>query len=187
VRLHGTRIALETLVDAFGEGATAEEIAQQYPSASLADVYQAIGYYLRHATEFESYLTSRREAIAKARQGQRDALAAGRYSGSPPCSPFEVELRWLADENFNNDIVRALWRRDSHIDIVRAQDAGLTGLDDEALLAWAAEGARVLLTHDVSTMTAYAWRRVINGERMRESSKFLDLFRFARMSRILFF
>ena len=48
----------------------------------------------------------------------------------------EVALRWLADENFNNDILRALLRRSPDVDVVRAQDAGLTGVDDEALLAW---------------------------------------------------
>jgi hypothetical protein len=46
-------------------------------------------------------------------------------------------LRWLADENFNNDIVRALLRRKPAFDVVRAQDVGLTGIDDGALLAWA--------------------------------------------------
>ena len=55
-------------------------------------------------------------------------------------------MRWLADENFNNDILRALRRRNHDIDIVRAQDAGLTGVDDEALLAWAAGQERILLT-----------------------------------------
>jgi hypothetical protein len=33
-------------------------------------------------------------------------------------------LRWLADENFNNDILRALFRRRPEIDIIRVQDAG---------------------------------------------------------------
>ena len=74
--------------------------------------------------------------------------------------------RWLADENFNNDIVRALFRAKPEIDVVRAQDAGLTGIDDEALLAWAAEHNRVLPTHDVSTITAHAYRRVMKGEPM---------------------
>jgi len=72
----------------------------------------------------------------------------------------------LADENFNNDIVRAVRRRTPDIDIVRAQDAGLTGVVDEVVLAWAAEQDRVLLTHDVSTITAHAYRRVMKGERM---------------------
>jgi uncharacterized protein (DUF433 family) len=86
-RLHGTRITLETIMDALAEGATAEEIAQQYPSASLADIYQAIGYYLRHSSEFESYLTRRRGDIAETRraneanwppEGIRDRLLARR-------------------------------------------------------------------------------------------------------------
>ena len=75
-------------------------------------------------------------------------------------------MRWLADENFNNDILRALFRKNPQIDIVRVQDVGLMGIDDETLLAWAAEQDRVLLTHDVSTVTAYAYGRVMRGEPM---------------------
>jgi hypothetical protein len=75
-------------------------------------------------------------------------------------------LRWLADENFNNDILRALFRVNPAIDVVRVQDAGLTGIDDAALLAWAAEHDRVLLTHDVTTITAHAYQRVMKGEPM---------------------
>jgi hypothetical protein len=74
--------------------------------------------------------------------------------------------RWLAGENFNNDILRALSRRRPGIDVVRAQDVGLTGVDDERLLAWAAEQDRGSLTHDVSTLTAHAYRRVMKGEAM---------------------
>jgi uncharacterized protein (DUF433 family) len=62
MRVRGTRITLDTLFAAFREGATAEEIVQQYPSISLADVYQVIGYCLRHSSELESYLAQRREA-----------------------------------------------------------------------------------------------------------------------------
>ena len=75
-------------------------------------------------------------------------------------------MRWLADENLNKDIVRGLLRRKPDLDIVRVQDAGLSGLDDPSLLAWAAAEDRVLITHDVSTMTAYAYRRTASGEYM---------------------
>jgi hypothetical protein len=37
VRVSRTRVTLDTLIPAFSEGATAEEIAQQYPSVPLAD------------------------------------------------------------------------------------------------------------------------------------------------------
>jgi hypothetical protein len=75
-------------------------------------------------------------------------------------------LRWLADENLNKDIVRGLRRRKPDLDIVRVQDAGLSGTDDPSLLAWAAAQGRVLITHDVSTMTAYAYSRIDGGESM---------------------
>lgn len=75
-------------------------------------------------------------------------------------------LQWLADENFNNDILRALFRAKHDLDIVRAQDVGLTGAADETVLAWAADHNRVLLTHDVSTITAHAYRRVMKGDAM---------------------
>jgi hypothetical protein len=75
-------------------------------------------------------------------------------------------MRWAADENFNNDIVRGLLRRKPDVDIVRVQDVGLSGADDPTLLEWAADEGRVLLTHDVSTITQYAYERVEAGKPM---------------------
>jgi hypothetical protein len=69
-------------------------------------------------------------------------------------------LPLVADENFNNDIVRGVLRRNPRLDIVRIQDVGLSGATDEVVLEWAAREGRVLLTHDVSTMTRYAYDRV---------------------------
>lgn len=60
VRVAGTRVTLETVIAAFSEGATAEEIAQQYPSLNLADIYAVIGYYLRHSEEVTAYLQQRK-------------------------------------------------------------------------------------------------------------------------------
>ncbi len=75
-------------------------------------------------------------------------------------------LRLAADENFNNDIVRGLLRRKPDLDIVRVQDVGLSGADDATVLEWAAQEGRVLLTHDVSTLTRYAYERVGAGKSM---------------------
>src|SRR4051794_21835282 len=87
MRVQGTRITLDTVVAAFREGATAEEIVQQYPSISLADVYQVIGYCLRHSSEIEAYLSERRATAGRIREhneaawppdGIRDRLLARR-------------------------------------------------------------------------------------------------------------
>jgi Domain of unknown function (DUF5615) len=75
-------------------------------------------------------------------------------------------LRLLADENFNNQIVRGILRRRPEIDIVRVQDVGLSETDDRVILEWAAQQGRVLPTHDVETMTRYAYDRVQAGLEM---------------------
>ena len=75
-------------------------------------------------------------------------------------------LKFAADENFNNDIVRGVLRRNSHLDIVRIQDVGLSGADDLTVLSWAASEDRVLLTHDAATITHHAYERVRRGEEM---------------------
>lgn len=69
----------------------------------------------------------------------------------------------VADENFNNDIVRGLLRKKPDLDIVRVQEVGLRGADDPAILEWAANEGRVVLTHDAATMTYYAYERVKIG------------------------
>jgi hypothetical protein len=75
-------------------------------------------------------------------------------------------LRLAADENFNNDVVRGVRRRNPAIDIVRIQDAGLSAADDPTILEWAAQNGRILLTHDVATMTRHAYDRVREGKPM---------------------
>ena len=75
-------------------------------------------------------------------------------------------IRLAADENLNNDIIRGVLRRQPDLDIMRVQDVGLSGADDPVVLEWAAQEERVLLTHDVSTITKYAYERVRAGKPM---------------------
>jgi uncharacterized protein (DUF433 family) len=87
VRISKTRVTLDTVVTAFLEGATAEEIKEQYPSLQLSDIYSAIGYYLRHQAEVDVYLRERQQLASEVRQeaerrfhpiGVRDRLLARR-------------------------------------------------------------------------------------------------------------
>ena len=75
-------------------------------------------------------------------------------------------IRFVADENFNNNILRGLLLRKPDVDIVRVQDAGLSGIDDPALLEWASREQRVVLTHDVATLTRHAYDRVRASQSM---------------------
>jgi hypothetical protein len=75
-------------------------------------------------------------------------------------------LRFAADENFNNAILRAFVRRNPEIDMVRIQDSEVATADDPTVLEWAANENRLLLTHDVKTMSGYAYARVDYGKAM---------------------
>ncbi len=67
VRSRKTRVTLETVIGSFLDGATAEEIASQYPSVELADVYAVIAYYLRRKQEIDAYLLRQQEIANKIR------------------------------------------------------------------------------------------------------------------------
>jgi uncharacterized protein (DUF433 family) len=68
IRIAHTRVTLDTLIEAFQDGATAEEIAQQYSAVSLADIYSLIGDYLHRRPEIEVYLARRRRGAEQVRQ-----------------------------------------------------------------------------------------------------------------------
>ena len=93
VRVGGTRVTLDTVVEAFQDGATAEEIVQQYPSLVLADAYQIFGYYLKHADELGTYFAKRAVNSEAARRdsklrcdprGVRERLLGMRRSAGSP-------------------------------------------------------------------------------------------------------
>ena len=67
-RVGGTRVTLDTVVNVFNNGATAEEIAQQYPALKLVDVYAVITYYLRSQSEVDAYIAQRQIRAAQVRQ-----------------------------------------------------------------------------------------------------------------------
>jgi uncharacterized protein (DUF433 family) len=63
----GTRVPMDTVITAFLDGATLEEIVYQYPSLQLADVYAVIGYYLHHRPEIDVYRSARAQGAAAIR------------------------------------------------------------------------------------------------------------------------
>jgi uncharacterized protein (DUF433 family) len=72
VRVGHTRVTLDTVISAFMDGATAEEITHRYPALDLADVYSVIAYYLRRRAEVDLYLQRRRE-LAEGIRKQNEA------------------------------------------------------------------------------------------------------------------
>lgn len=67
-RVSGTRVSLDSLVYAFWDGSSPEAIAEQFDSVPLADVYLALGYYLRNREEVDAYLQEQRKLDDEARE-----------------------------------------------------------------------------------------------------------------------
>ena len=72
-------------------------------------------------------------------------------------------MRFLADENFHGAILRGLLRAYPKLDVVRVQDTEVYQAEDPKVLAWAADQNRILLSHDVSTLSPSAYARVSEG------------------------
>jgi predicted nuclease of predicted toxin-antitoxin system len=74
-------------------------------------------------------------------------------------------MKFLADENFDNRIVRGLLRRQPDLDIVRVQDLEIAGASDLIVLEWATQTGRILLTHDKRTIPNFVYERLAMGKK----------------------
>ncbi len=61
----GSRVSLASIIYGFRRGESPETIQQSYPSATLAQVYGALAFYLNHPEESEAYLQAHKEEWAK--------------------------------------------------------------------------------------------------------------------------
>jgi uncharacterized protein (DUF433 family) len=76
IRIADSRVSLDSVLHHYKLGASAEQIAQKFPSLDLADVYAAISYYLNHEETVEEYL---REQEAKGDEFQKEIESTPQY------------------------------------------------------------------------------------------------------------
>lgn len=62
MRVGKTRVRLDTVITAWKQGATPEQISEDFDVLDLADIYAVISYYLNHQTEVEQYLEQNQRA-----------------------------------------------------------------------------------------------------------------------------
>jgi uncharacterized protein (DUF433 family) len=80
VRVHGTRLTLDTVLGAYERGDTPQEIVEGFPDLSLADVHAIIAYYLRNREAVDAYIEEGEAQAAEirkmveARQGSQEGL-----------------------------------------------------------------------------------------------------------------
>ncbi len=75
-------------------------------------------------------------------------------------------INFLADEDFSRVVVHGLRRRSPILQILTIQELDLYGSPDEYILEYASDHNLIVLSHDKSTMTAIANRRILDGKPM---------------------
>ncbi|WP_041555879.1 DUF433 domain-containing protein [Nostoc sp. PCC 7524] len=70
--IEGTRISLDSVVYAFLNGDSPENIAQNFPLLSLEQVYGAIAFYLANRELVDAYLKEGEVEFAKLQQSLRE-------------------------------------------------------------------------------------------------------------------
>lgn len=65
IRVKGTRVGIEIILDDYLTGSSPEEIATRYISLSLEQVYATITYYLHNRSQIEAYLEDWRNYTAQ--------------------------------------------------------------------------------------------------------------------------
>jgi uncharacterized protein (DUF433 family) len=68
IRMGGSQVLLDIVIQEFNNGAEPEAIAHGYPTLNLADVYGVIAYYLRHRKDIDDYIHTRTQKAEKLRQ-----------------------------------------------------------------------------------------------------------------------
>lgn len=71
-RLAGTRVSLDSVVQAFWRGQTAESIAQSFPALTLEQVYGALTFYLANKSEVDAYLEQAETEFEAMRKAARE-------------------------------------------------------------------------------------------------------------------
>jgi uncharacterized protein (DUF433 family) len=78
-RIAGTRVSLDSVVYAFLQGESPEQIAENFPYLTLEQVYGGITFYLANKKEIENYLERSEieyEKLREISQGQNADLIA---------------------------------------------------------------------------------------------------------------
>ena len=86
IRVGSSRVTLDSVVHDI-QGATAEQIQDDFPSLSLREIYGAISYYLEHEDRVSEYLRRREEE-------------AGRVRAETEDRPRIEALRWRVRERY---------------------------------------------------------------------------------------
>ncbi len=77
IRIKGTRVGIEIVIEKFLDGASPEEIRRHHPHLTLKQIYGAITYYLFNKEILDDYIETERKQAEAAYHEQRKNPSPG--------------------------------------------------------------------------------------------------------------
>ncbi len=77
IRIKGTRVGIEIVIEKFLEGANPEEIQRHHPHLTLKQIYATTTYYLFNREQIDAYIKTGRKQVEAAYEEQRKNPSSG--------------------------------------------------------------------------------------------------------------
>ena len=77
IRIKGTRIGIEVVIEKFLEGASPEEIQRHHPHLTLKQIYATITYYLFNQEQIDAYIKAGYKRVEDAYEKQHQNPSPG--------------------------------------------------------------------------------------------------------------
>jgi len=101
IRVGHSRVSLDSVVHHYKLGASAEQIAESFPSLELGDVYTVIAYYLANRESVEEYL-KQQETEGDALQQQIESDPAHQKATNQLRE--RIRARWAARQSTTDSV-----------------------------------------------------------------------------------
>ena len=95
IRVGNTRVTLAVLISAYQRGDTPEQIAEDFDTLKLEDIYAVISYYLSHPVEVDTYIQQAKDQTERWRREHE--------AENPRAAAFNAKMRALLDNKRNQD------------------------------------------------------------------------------------
>ena len=77
IRIKGTRVSIEVVIEKFLEGASPEEIRRHHPHLTLKQIYATITYYLFNQEQIDAYIKAGHKRVEAAYEKQCQNPSSG--------------------------------------------------------------------------------------------------------------
>jgi uncharacterized protein (DUF433 family) len=135
----GTRVPVRGIALLYGEGASVEQMEEEFPGIPTSHFHAAIAYYLVNRERIDADIHAEIDLYERSR-------AEARQERDRKIPSWSRVLRFYLDEDIRGALLRAL--RQQGADVLSTPEAGRRSRSDRDQLAYAMQFGRVIVTRN---------------------------------------